>query len=256
MMSLGRVAAAVAIVAILVAGGVADGGGSTDIDRASVRVSTADSMAAAASVDVPQGRAVAGVMLSDLVARSLGETVRGEVVAASARLSGLRESAGTPPVGESTYAVVTREEVVRASSGGPGSGSASPAGGGTVSTSSGYDTVRAALDAVGGGAVPLEESSAACGLACASSRGVITFRPDLAAESGDKILWVMSHELAHIHQFRVWDALQASTASANLFGGDMEHLANCMAEVRGYASIGCSAEQQGFAAGVWSGQVG
>lgn len=139
-----------------------------------------------------------------------------------------------------------------ASTGG-GSGAGAPA---EAAPASGYGTVRAALDAVGGGGVPLEESGSACGLACASSRGVITFRPALANESWGTIMWVMSHELAHIHQFRVWGALQGSGTYAALYGGDIELLANCMATVRGYASTSCSSDQLGFAAGIWSGQVG
>ncbi len=67
----------------------------------------------------------------------------------------------------------------------------------------------------------------------------------------------MAHELAHIHQFRVWGALQASPGYAALYGGSIELLANCMAAQRGYpsGSVSCSGAQLDFGAAIWHGYV-
>lgn len=123
----------------------------------------------------------------------------------------------------------------------------------------GYARVRAALDRVGGAGVGLYESSSCAGgsaPACANSNGYIKYRADIAGWSDGRLNWAMAHELAHIHQFRVWGALNASGSYHSLFGGDPEFLANCMALVRGYAgSVGCNAEQQAWASGVWVGAV-
>lgn len=123
----------------------------------------------------------------------------------------------------------------------------------------GYARVRAALDLVGGGGVGLYESSSCAGgsaPACANSNGYIKYRADVATWSAGRLNWAMAHELAHIHQFRVWGALTSSGAYATLFGGDPEFLANCMAVVRGYpGSVGCNGEQQAWASGIWVGTV-
>lgn len=123
----------------------------------------------------------------------------------------------------------------------------------------GYARVRAALDAVGGGGIGLFESSSCAGgtaAACANSNGYIKYRADVATWSDDRLNWAMAHELAHIHQFRVWGALNDSGAYGSMFGGDPEFLANCMALVRGYAgSVGCDQDQQAWASGIWVGTV-
>ncbi|GAA1858140.1 hypothetical protein GCM10009796_20570 [Microbacterium koreense] len=146
-------------------------------------------------------------------------------------------------------------------SGGSGSASAASSGGGTASTAGGYARVRAALNAVGGGGVPLEQFAGACGggwaAACASSSGVIRFTPAVATWSDGRLYWAMAHELAHIHQFRVWGPLMRSSGYASLFGGNIEHLANCMAAARGYGSgnVSCSGAQIQFAGAIWYGSV-
>ncbi|MGF6824716.1 hypothetical protein M2317_003649 [Microbacterium sp. ZKA21] len=123
----------------------------------------------------------------------------------------------------------------------------------------GYARVRAALDLVGGGDVGLEESSSCAGgtaAACANSNGYIKYRSDVATWSDDRLNWAMAHELAHIHQFQVWGALNDSDGYHRLFGGDPEFLANCMALVRGYAgAVGCDADQQAWASAIWVGAV-
>ncbi|MFS0852979.1 hypothetical protein [Microbacterium sp. 179-I 3D4 NHS] len=128
-------------------------------------------------------------------------------------------------------------------------------GGGTE----GFARVRAALDRVGGAGVGLYESSSCAGgnaPACANSDGYIKYRADIAGWSDGRLHWAMAHELAHIHQFRVWGALTSSAAYQSMFGGDPEFLANCMAVVRGFpGDVGCSAEQQAWASGIWVGAV-
>ena len=146
-------------------------------------------------------------------------------------------------------------------SGGSSSSSAASSGGGAAPTAGGYARVRAALNAVGGGGVPLEQFAGACGggwaAACASSSGVIRFTPALVTWSNGRLYWAMAHELAHIHQFRVWGPLMRSSAYASLFGGNVEHLANCMAAARGYPSgnVSCSGAQIQFASAIWHGGV-
>lgn len=129
----------------------------------------------------------------------------------------------------------------------------------TTSGPDGYARVRAALDRVGGGGVGLYESSSCAGgnaPACANSNGYIKYRADIANWSEGRLNWAMAHELAHIHQFRVWGALNSSSAYGSLFGGDPEFLANCMAVVRGYpGSVGCNGDQQAWASGIWVGAV-
>ncbi|MFT4157505.1 MAG: hypothetical protein QM630_06200 [Microbacterium sp.] len=128
-----------------------------------------------------------------------------------------------------------------------------------ASGADGYARVRAALDRVGGRGVPLYESASCAGgtaPACANSDGYIKYRADIADWSVDRLNWAMAHELAHIYQFRAWDALQASSSYQAMFGGDPEFLANCMAVVRGFpGAVGCSGEQQAWASGVWAGAV-
>ncbi|WP_255305095.1 hypothetical protein [Microbacterium sp. 3J1] len=123
----------------------------------------------------------------------------------------------------------------------------------------GYARVRAALDRVGGGGVGLYESSSCAGgtaPACANSNGYIKYRADIVDWSADRLNWAMAHELAHIYQFQVWGALNASAAYESMFGGDPEFLANCMAVVRGYpGSVGCDGDQQAWASGIWVGAV-
>lgn len=130
-----------------------------------------------------------------------------------------------------------------------------PASGGPT----GFARVRAALDQVGGAGVGLYESASCAGgvaPACANSDGYIKYRADIADWSTSRLQWAMAHELAHIHQFRVWGALNASSGYAALFGGDPEFLANCMAVVRGYpGDQGCDAEQQAWASSIWVGAV-
>lgn len=121
--------------------------------------------------------------------------------------------------------------------------------------------VRAALDAVGGAGVPLQEYGGSCdgvaAAACASPSGVIFFSDDVTRWTDARLHWVMAHELAHIHQFRVWTPLVSSAGYGSLFAGDIELLANCMAQQRGFPSgtVWCSQAQLAWAAEVWRGVV-
>lgn len=130
----------------------------------------------------------------------------------------------------------------------------------TSSGADGHARVRAALDRVGGAGVGLYESSSCAGgtaAACANSDGYIKYRADVVGWSDERVNWAMAHELAHIHQFQVWGALDSSSEYQRLFGGDPEFLANCMAVVRGFpGDVGCDADQQVWASGIWVGVVG
>lgn len=197
--------------------------------------------AAAGKVDADAARAaIRAVQATVLAERETPATV----VAATATVSAIASAV----TGEAAaYDAAVREVA-------SGGGAASPAG------ASGFDRVRHALDRVGGGGVPLYESGDCAGgnsPACASSEGYIKYRADLTDWDEDRLLWAMAHELAHIHQFRVWGDLNASDAYAQYFGADPEFLANCMAAVRGYpGSVGCDPGQQEWAAGIWVGVVG
>lgn len=134
-----------------------------------------------------------------------------------------------------------------------------PPGGAAGSES--YQRVRRALDHVGGAGIPLHEFAGACAggtaLACSNSNGFISFRPELASWGDARLNWAMAHELAHMHQFRVWGALNGSGAFGKLYGHSYEYLANCMAQARGYPGgvVSCSAVQLTWAAAIWAGRV-
>lgn len=156
----------------------------------------------------------------------------------------------TISIGEGVAAWQAAQAVQSAGPGGPAWSESGP---------DGYARVRAALDRVGGGGVGLYESASCAGgsaPACANSAGYIKYRADVAGWSEGRLLWAMAHELAHIHQFRVWGAMTSSGAYHSMFGGDPEFLANCMAVVRGYpGSVGCDGDQQAWASGIWVGAV-
>jgi hypothetical protein len=166
------------------------------------------------------------------------------VVAATATIHAITEKVG----GE-----VAAWQAAQQQSAGPGGPAWSSSG------PDGYARVRAALDRVGGGGVGLYESSSCAGgnaPACANSNGYIKYRADIANWDSGRLNWAMAHELAHIYQFRVWGALNASGAYASMFGSDPEFLANCMAVVRGFpGSVGCNGDQQAWASGIWVGAV-
>ena len=123
----------------------------------------------------------------------------------------------------------------------------------------GYARVRAALDRVGGAGVGLYESTSCAGgsaAACANSNGYIKYSAGIVGWSADRLNWAMAHELAHIYQFQVWGALTSSSTYQTMFGSDPEFLANCMAVVRGFpGAVGCDADQQAWASGIWVGAV-
>lgn len=131
----------------------------------------------------------------------------------------------------------------------------------TDTSAPGYGRVRAALDRVGGVGVPLQQYGGACAgitaAACAAPTGVIYFSAEVASWSDARLHWVMAHELAHIRQFRIWGTLVSSAGYASLFGGDIELLANCMAQQRGYPSgnVWCSESQLSWSASIWQGVV-
>lgn len=166
------------------------------------------------------------------------------VVAATAAVHALTERVGEEVAGWRAA------QAARPERGGPAWSTGGP---------DGFARVRAALDQVGGAGVGLYESSSCAGgtaPACANSGGYIKYRADIAGWSTSRLQWAMAHELAHIYQFQVWGSLNASEAYRSLFRGDPEFLANCMALVRGYpGDVGCDADQQAWASGIWVGAV-
>lgn len=202
----------------------------TALERADGRVDTATHRASALSTQE-----------TVLAEKANPDTVR----AATATIHAITEKVGSEVAGwEAAQAART------AGPGGPAWATSGP---------DGYARVRAALDRVGGGGVGLYESSSCAGgnaPACANSNGYIKYRADIANWSDGRLNWAMAHELAHIYQFRVWGALNSSSAYGSMFGGDPEFLANCMAVVRGYpGSVGCNGDQQAWASGIWVGAV-
>lgn len=121
---------------------------------------------------------------------------------------------------------------------------------------------RQALDAVGGTDIKLGAAPVVCGredsMACAYPTGVVLMVEDYANENYDFYYPVMMHEYAHQIQFKYGQELDYSQGYEQLFGGDKEWLADCMAasKIPGYSSnyqYKCSVEQKNYGAGVWKG---
>ena len=148
----------------------------------------------------------------------------------------------------------------RPSAGGSaGGGGTSGSGGASDGGGDWFADARAILTRVGGGDIELRAFDGSCGAvevaACAYIPAYIGVMPSFASLSYGRKVWLMTHELAHFYEGYVWwDILDSPTFGA-LFGGDMERLADCMAQVRG-AYSGCSGDQVSWAAGIWDGAVG
>jgi hypothetical protein len=144
-------------------------------------------------------------------------------------------------------------------SGGSGSGGGSSGDSGGSGGGDWFSEARAILDRVGGGGIELRRFDGGCGAvevaACAYLPAYIGVMPNFASLSYGRKVWLMTHELAHFYEGYVWWELQDSATFGSLFGGDMELLANCMAQARG-AYNGCSGDRVAFAAGVWNGAGG
>lgn len=151
-------------------------------------------------------------------------------------------------------------------SGGGGGGSSSseggsPAavGGGGGSAGDAVSRARSVLAGLGGSWVQVESYDGACGsktaMACAHSDGVISIRPDAAGLGSGQFNWMIVHEYAHQVQFQNWTGITSHSKYHDLFGGDMELLANCMASARGYTYGGrnCSQQMVDEAGAVWGG---
>lgn len=121
---------------------------------------------------------------------------------------------------------------------------------------------RQALDAVGGTDIKLGAAPMVCGrddsMACAYPTEVILLVDDYANENYDFYYPVMMHEFAHQIQFKYGRELDYSQGYEQLFGGDKEWLADCMAasKIPGYSSnyqYQCSQAQKEYGADVWKG---
>lgn len=133
----------------------------------------------------------------------------------------------------------------------------------TPATDGWFEDFRARLDKVGGAHVPLREFDGVCGdvraVACTFSADDIAVSKDIASYSSSRKDWVAAHELAHTYQWKKWGALQASKGFQQLFGGDVELLANCMVTGRGVTDHGhlskCTPERVAWAAKVYDGAI-
>lgn len=144
------------------------------------------------------------------------------------------------------------------SSSGGGGGYVAPSGGGGGGW---FSEMRQILNAVGGSHVSLVEYDGNCSgvsaPACSSRGGTIKVHPSISGWSSARKYWAMSHELAHQYQFNIWNSIMSSPTYQSSFNGDIEYLANCMTNSKGFAAHGrsCSASQIAWASTIWSGYV-
>lgn len=142
-----------------------------------------------------------------------------------------------------------------------GSAAASSASAPASSGGDWFADMRSRLNSVGGGHIELAIFDGNCGgvqsVACADSRGTIFVSPAIASQSSARKNTIMAHELAHQYQFPIMAQINGSAGYAQLFGGNIEKLANCMASAKGYTAHGhsCSAAQISWASAIWSGTV-
>lgn len=116
---------------------------------------------------------------------------------------------------------------------------------------------RTMLDSLGGQDVRLEELTTLCAgvsaAACASAEGKISIERSQQYGSNQWKWHLVTHEYAHIYQFRQWAELHQSNTYKTQYGDDIEQLANCMATVKGHpwTDYRCSAGQLSYAKKVW-----
>lgn len=127
----------------------------------------------------------------------------------------------------------------------------------------GIGEARRALDAVGGGWVCLGVADVVCSVdwaaACSHPGGYIEMARFNAYESYDYWYPLMMHEYAHQIQYQNYTVMLNSSGYNNLFGGNIEWLADCMAmsRISGYSSgygYGCSQDQLNYASNAWNGR--
>lgn len=196
--------------------------------------------------------------------------VQGELEDASAVVAQTAEAVAV--TGEITQLVAdydarkaeeARKQAARSS--GSGGGQLQP-GNPNAGVSAGGDwfaEMRSRLNNVGGGHVKLFEFNGSCGgvqsPACAYQFEGIGVNPSIMGLSDARKNWAMVHELAHMYQYNVWSTLVNSASYQNLFGGNIELLANCMASAKGYTNHGhnsqCTAERLDYGRSIWAGIV-
>lgn len=123
--------------------------------------------------------------------------------------------------------------------------------------------MRNRLNNVGGGHVQLFEYDGNCSgaqsPACAYMGRGIGVNSSIMGFSDSRKNWAMVHELAHMYQYNVWSTLVNSGSYQNLFGGNIELLANCMASAKGYTNHGhnnqCTADRLDYGRSIWAGIV-
>lgn len=186
---------------------------------------------------------------------TFADAISGSVLAAAADAPLLLVKQNCRTIETSTYtATVTGGAIV----GGENSVSAAAPSSSCETVPNWFSSLRAILNEVGGAHVGLAEAGPnnCAADACSNSNGTIYVRPALGNYSTENKYWAMTHELAHQYQFPIMDQIQGSAGYANYFGGDIELLANCMAQQRGHgAGIQCTREQLDFSASIWEGRV-
>mgnify|MGYP003584064174 CR=1 FL=1 len=172
-----------------------------------------------------------------------------------------RAKASQPKSPQKQTGSAPRSNTSRGTTGGGSSGGNTNSGGG--SSVNWLDDLRGRLNSMGGGWTNLIEYDGYCGnknaAGCSWWNGTIGVTSAVASWTSSRKNWLMAHELAHQHHFKVWDAVAASPGYQQLFGSSAELLADCMASARGYTDHSragqCTADRINWARGIWSGQI-
>lgn len=122
-----------------------------------------------------------------------------------------------------------------------------------------YGEARSILNQLGGGWVDLrvlnEDCQGVSEYACALP-GRIYISPLFSGLSYGRKHWMVAHEYAHMFQFQNWGTIYDSQKFYDLYGGDIELLANCMVRFRGWDygyGHSCSPQQIQESGGIWGG---
>lgn len=117
------------------------------------------------------------------------------------------------------------------------------------------ERARSILNSIGGSWVNLIGYDGTCAgrfaTGCAIP-GTIKIHSSWDEMDGFRKTWAIWHEYAHQFHFNNWNAVNNSGTYQSLFHSNPETLANCMAGVKGYAVIHCSAEQNDYAWRIWN----
>lgn len=121
-------------------------------------------------------------------------------------------------------------------------------------------TMRSILTALGGErSIQIVEAQVVCGMSNAvgcASREKIAIASKVRGYSSAWKWYLMAHEYAHVVHFRQWDQVNNHSTYKSAFRSNPEHLADCMASVKGRRVSGkgysCTNPQLNFARAVWN----